>query len=345
MSRRFLMKDIALQAGVGLATVDRVLNGRSHVHEHTRRRVQQAINELERQQFQQAASGRKLVIDVLVEAPQRFSHEIRNALEAELPNLRPAVVRPRFTVQETMINDEVVAALDAMGRRGSHGVLLKARNVPAIAQAVDRLQLKGIPVVTVFTDIPLSQRIAYAGLDNRMAGATAAYLIGQWLDEPRGQVLITMSDDSFRGEQERKLSFLHALRTHYPKLEAIDASGGHGLDEQTEARVRKAVARRRQIVAVYSMGGGNIAILKALEAAGKLPQCFIAHDLDQDNRQLLRERRISAVLQDDLRLDLRTGCHHLMHYHKLLPASAIADASAVMVVTPENMPQGSASMR
>ena len=49
MARRFLMKEIALQAGVGLATVDRVLNGRPNVHERSRQRVQHAIKELERQ--------------------------------------------------------------------------------------------------------------------------------------------------------------------------------------------------------------------------------------------------------------------------------------------------------
>jgi len=36
-----------------------------------------------------------------------------------------------------------------------------------------------------------------------------------------------------------------------------------------------------------------------------LKQCrvFIAHDLDADNRRLLREGRISVVLHNDLRID------------------------------------------
>jgi LacI family transcriptional regulator len=147
-----------------------------------------------------------------------------------------------------------------------------------------------------------------------------------------------MSDDRFRGEEQRELSFRDELRTRHPNLTLIDASGGHGLDLQTEARVRHAVGTARKIAAVYSMGGGNIAILRALKAIGQTPKCFIGHDLDRDNVQLLKEGKLSAVLHHDLRQDMRTACRHIMHFHRLLPASAIGLSSSVVVVTPVNIP-------
>ena len=174
-----------------------------------------------------------------------------------------------------MTTSQVVDALEATGRRGTHGVLLKARDVPETTDAIAALRQRGIPVVTICTDIPRSARIAYTGLDNRMAGATASFLIGQWLAQSQGNVLVTMSDDSFRGEEERKDSFRDELRRRYPKLTLVDASGGHGLDAQTEERVRKAVGRKKAIAAVYSMGVGNVAILRVLHGTGKAPQCFI----------------------------------------------------------------------
>ncbi|AEK62408.1 DNA-binding protein [Collimonas fungivorans Ter331] len=242
-------------------------------------------------------------------------------------------------MQDTMTTAQVVDALEAVGRRGSHGVFLKARDIPEISEAIAGLQQRGIPVVTIFTDMPGSARIAYAGLNNRMAGATAAFLIGQWLARPQGNVLVTMSDGHFRGEEEREAGFRDELRRRYPKLMLVDASGGHGLDVETEERVRRAVGRKREVAAVYSMGGGNVAILRALHAMGKAPKCFIAHDLDRDNMRLLRDGQISAVLHHDLRQDMRNACHQIMHFHKLLPVSAIGDSSSVVVVTPVNIPQ------
>ncbi|TFE36473.1 LacI family DNA-binding transcriptional regulator [Paraburkholderia dipogonis] len=343
MAHRFLIKEIALQAGLGVATVDRVLNGRAHVREHTRKRVEQAIKELEKQELTLASTGRKLIVDVVVEAPTRFSNEVESALDAELPMLHPAMVRPRFLLRETMTTSEVVEALRTIAHRGSHGVLLKARDVPEVAEAVGELQRQGVPVVTLVTDIPLSGRIAYAGLDNRVAGATAAYLLGQWLGPQSANVLITMSDEHFRGEEEREISFRRALRTRHPKLRLIDASGGHGLDVPTEERVRSVLSDGNSVAAVYSMGGGNIAILRALESQQQVPVCFIGHDLDRDNVNLLREGKIQAVLHHDLRQDMRSACQHIMHYHKLLPASAVSPSSSVVVVTPENIPDHIAS--
>lgn len=343
MAHRFLIKEIALQAGLGVATVDRVLNGRAHVREGTRRRVEQAIRELEKQEIQLATTGRKLIIDVVAEAPSRFSTEIQEALEAELPSFHPAVLRPRFLMRETMTNAEVVETLRSIARRGSHGVLLKARDVSEISEAIGELKTMGIPVVTTFTDIPLSGRIAYAGLDNRVAGATAAYLIGQWLGGTVGTVLITVSDEGFRGEEEREASFRRALRVSYPHLSLLDASGGHGLNLQTEERMRKVVTRRSRIAAVYSMGGGNAAVLKVLEAAKQNPVCFIGHDLDRDNVGLLLRGKVQAILHHELRQDMRSACQHIMHIHRLIPASAIAPSSSVVVVTPENIPEHIAS--
>jgi LacI family transcriptional regulator len=343
LAHRFLIKEIALQAGLGVATVDRVLNGRANVREHTRKRVEQALKELEKQELNLANTGRKLIVDVVVEAPSRFSDEIKYALEGELALLRPAVVRPRFLLQETMTTSDVVEALRSIARRGSHGVFLKARDVAEIAEEVAELQRLGIPVVTVVTDIPLSGRIAYTGLDNRVAGSTAAYLLGLLLGPQPANVLITMSDEHFRGEEEREISFRRALRKHHPRLKLVDASGGHGLDVPTEELVCRALEDGTKIAAVYSMGGGNIAILRALESQQNEPVLFIGHDLDRDNVQLLQEGKIQAILHHDLRQDMRSACHHIMHYHKLLPASSVATSSSVVVVTPENIPDYIAS--
>lgn len=60
MTHRFPIKEIARQAGLGTATVDRVLNGRAHVSPQTKLRVKAAIEESKTQETQLAARGRRL---------------------------------------------------------------------------------------------------------------------------------------------------------------------------------------------------------------------------------------------------------------------------------------------
>lgn len=109
------------------------------------------------------------MIDIVMQAPERFSSAVREALEAELPLLQPAVLRCRFHLRETGPVRELVATLDRIARRGSQGVLLKAPDVPEVTAAVARLVAAGVPVVTLATDLPATGRLAYVGIDNRAA--------------------------------------------------------------------------------------------------------------------------------------------------------------------------------
>ena len=125
MTHRFPIKEIALQAGLSTATIDRVINNRAHVSPQTRARVVSAVAELEHQESQMSARGRRMFFDFVIEAPTRFSREVKNAAEQVLGQITGAVCRPRFLTQEVMKEDEVVAALDRIAKRGSQGVCLR----------------------------------------------------------------------------------------------------------------------------------------------------------------------------------------------------------------------------
>jgi LacI family transcriptional regulator len=265
---------------------------------------------------------------------------VREALEAELPSLHPAVVRSRFHFRETCPPAELIGTLDKIAKRGSQGVILKAPDVPEISAAVGRLVGAGIPVVTLVTDLPHSARLAYVGIDNRAAGATAAYLLGQWLGSRSGNVLTTISRGSFRGEEEREMGFRSTMRLAHPQRSLVEVTDSDGLDATQHDLVIQALKRDDDIIAVYSMGGGNLATLDAFDALGRECAVFIAHDLDHDNTRLLRERRLSAVLHHDLRQDVRRACQIIMRAHKALPDDGPALPSAIQVVTPYNMPLG-----
>ena len=344
MAHPFPLKVVALQAGLSVATVDRVVKQRGGVRPATVRRVTQALAELGRQSEQVGLAGRKFMLDLVMVAPQRFTDAVRAALEGELAALAPAVLRARLHLYETLAPHDLVALLERIRKNGSHGVVLKAPDLAPVVAAVAQLAAAGIPVVTLVTDLPGSARAAYIGMDNRAAGETAAYLIGQWLGAGDGtagrqQVLVTLSSNRFHGEEERELGFRRALRERYRHLGVVEVSEAHGIDGATGALVGQALAAHPDIVAVYSIGGGNGAIAQAFQRAGRRCRVFIGHDLDTDNVALLKAGALQAVLHHDLRHDMRRACQQILRAHGALPPLRGAPPlSGTQVVTPFNLP-------
>jgi LacI family transcriptional regulator len=347
----YRIREIAVQAGLSQATVDRVLNGRGGVRASTVAEVHQAIEDLHRQRSQLRLSGRTFVVDLVVDAPQRFSAGVRTALEAELPAVRPAVVRTRFHLTEAAPVSEIVATLDRIAarppargsHRGSQGVVLKAPDDPRVVAAVERLVGGGIPVVTFVTDLPTSLRAAYVGIDNRAAGDTAAYLVDQWLGDVPGSVLVTRGDGSFRGEDEREMGFRSTMRRRCPARRQVDLVNADGRDDDLRRLVRDALAAQPDVVAVYSMYafGGNRATVEAFADAGRAYRVFVAHDLHEHNLALLHDGHLSAVLHHDLRQDMLHACQLIMQAHGALPGRPRSWHSAIQVVTPYNLPPSS----
>lgn len=338
MAHAFLVKDIAFQAGLSIATVDRVLNGRDGVRKQTELRVHAAIRELEKQQAGVEIQGRKFGIDVIMEAPDRFTDAVRAAFESENATFLPTVFRCRFHFSETMRPQDIVQLLDRIRLRGTDGIVLKAPDMPDISAAVARLEQTGIPVVTLVTDLPNAPRTAYAGADNRAAGETAAYMIGERFAGQKATVLVTLSSSRFRGEEEREIGFRRTLRERYPSIGLVEISEGLGRDAATGALAAAALAANPAINAVYSIGGGNRAVLAAFAAAGLRCAVFVAHDLDAANLDLLTSHQIHYVLHHDLKTDVRTAFRAIMGRRNALSAAVRPSLSAVEVITPYNIP-------
>jgi LacI family transcriptional regulator len=184
------------------------------------------------------------------------------------------------------------------------GLILVAREHPAINGAVRSVIRRGVPVVCLTSDLPSSTRTAYVGSDQYASGAKAGWLCGRMLPSDKaGQVLFVYSVP-FRCQLDREQGFRQVLRTEFPAL-AIDErdSSNESVDVVYEA-VRRYIAKVGPPTAIYNVSGANIGIGRALEDEGLgAKTIFIGHELNENSRSLPERGTMDLAIGHDF--DLR----------------------------------------
>lgn len=293
------IQQIAELAGVGSASVDRVLNNRPGVKEKTRQRVMSAYEKLT------AEDGSDAVLNILLfcESGETFNGAMAQAVMA-VNRATPGVhVTPHFVSTSELNPAQFARQMETEGAQ-SAGVIIVAREHPAINRAVRKLTGQGVPTVCLTTDLPSSRRAAYVGNDQYAAGSVAALLIGQILPQKPCNILLIMSEP-FRAQQEREMGFRRVLRAEFPHLR---------IDERVIADDRPETVRKQLLAhfaagdvpdAVYNMAGANRGVAMALsEAAPSNRTIFVGHELTPHSRALLESGVMNYVISHDFTAEL-----------------------------------------
>ena len=153
-------------------------------------------------------------------------------------------------------------------------------------------------------------------------------------------MLVTLSSSTFRGEEEREIGFRATLRELAPDRAIHEVTDTDGLDAPCSRPCASALAAAPASTRSTPSAAATRHPRRLPSRSDVRPTVFVAHDLDGDNRALLRTRQISAVLHHDLRADMRRACRLLMQAQGALPGSPVSVPSQIQVVTPYNEPPG-----
>ncbi len=297
--------DIAKEAGVSLATVDRVLNARPGVRAATVERVRAAIERLGYVRDLSAANLARRrqyrFAFVLPEGPGQFVETLR----AALLEATAAQVADRLSVriEQAPAHDPHATArkLDALDLRRLDGVAIMSPETPQVRDAVARLRAAGVAVVALASDLPNSGRDHFVGIDSRAAGRTAGVLMGRFLRRDAGKVLVTASSMLARDSIERRLGFDRVLADRFPGVEALPSVESHDDPDRMAAILATTLRTHPDLAGIYSIGSASGAMLSALRAVGRPPGLVvIAHELTPLTRAALEADEIDAVITQNV---------------------------------------------
>ena len=213
MSANITIAEIARNAGVGTATVDRVLNGRTGVNSETERKVLQAIDNL----------GAPIVTRGRPRSKEnwKFAYVLPDLQSPYLNQLERHIAQTAGDFRHQHIT-EITHRLDAsdpaefglaLGRiSGCDAMVLVAPDVPAVKLAINDHVRAGVHVVTLFSDVAGSMRQAHVGADSRAEGRTAGLLLGRMARPgPRSVLLLLSTATRMSNEIERRIGFAQVV--------------------------------------------------------------------------------------------------------------------------------------
>ena len=337
------LRDIARQAGVSLATVDRVLHNRPGVRPDTVRRVKEAI---ERNSFQphvaaaELARGRaRRFAFVMPSGPNPFMQQIHSYLGQMSGWLSARRLAVEMVATDVFDPSVLAASLETLAGGDCDGVAVVALDHPSVRAAIDDLVDGGAKVVTLVSDVPSSRRHHYVGIDNIAAGRTAGALVGRLVGPRSGKVAIVAGSQGLRDHAERIFGFNQVMASEFPGLDMLPVLEGRDEDERSEQVLSRLLGKHPDIVGLYNVGAGTHGVARALIDSGRERQVvFIGHDVTVLTRKLLLQGVMDAAISQNPGHEARAAVRVLLALARGEPILIEQEKIRIDIVMRDNLP-------
>jgi len=339
---RATIEDVAQAAGVSVATVDRVLNGRAAVRPKTAEKVERAIRRLNYQPDRLAARLARAreyrFCFILPEGTNAFMTALGDAVREEASRMAQEKVAIDLRHTDVFAPQRLAAALDEIGT-AYDGVAVVALDHPRVREAINALTERGVSVVTLVSDVPNSKRTHFVGIDNSAAGRTAATLMGRYLCGRKGKVGLIAGSLALRDHVERQFGFEQVIVQEYPNLTLLPVREGRDDRDKVRAVAEQLLDDHHDMIGLYNVGAGSGGIAEALAKAGRARGVVcITHELTEDTRRALIDGTIDVIINQDAGHEVRSAIRVLMSRADKAPIVEQMERIRIDIYVRDNIP-------
>jgi LacI family transcriptional regulator len=299
LKKSVTLEDIGRVLDLSRSTVSRAMNMSSVVKEETRRRVFEKAKALG---FRPNRAARSLVMKkerhvavVVFSEPAYFWRELRAGVQRAANELRDYRVHVNYISTDIADPEAQNRVLRDLAGHGIDGVAISPNDPQVAARAIDELIDRGIPVLTVSSDVPESRRLCYVGCDYYRAGRIAGYLLGRLLGG-RGKIAVITFSGAVLSINQRIEGFTDAISA----FADISVAGHYTLSrtgEETYDFVRRLLLTDLGINGLFVSYGVLEQAGRALRDAGMARKvALVGYDLSAQIASLIREGVVDATI-------------------------------------------------
>lgn len=294
-------KDLALAAGVSLATVDRVLNERPGVKAHTIEKVNAAIVQIGFVRNLSAANlARNKSYNLIFILPLRGDFFLKELL-LQIENAKKTFAADTVNLHIKQIEVEdphgVASFLSNLDEHHVDGIAIMIPESPQSRDALKRLFERNIKVVQLFSGKANSGYSDIVGIDNFSAGATAGALMGRFKSSTKGKIAIIADTMLSTDSIQRRLGFDKIINEEFPALSTLPSLETHSDLERTNQIVETIFKNHTDISGIYILSPEPRLSIEAISKFGNGRElATIAHERTIFTEEALRAETIDAII-------------------------------------------------
>jgi LacI family transcriptional regulator len=344
VKRRVTVRQIAEKAQLSVATVDRVINGRTTVRRGTALRVQSAAQALGYQftvpmRVRTEEDSPETIKCVFLLQRRASSFYQQLAEELEQTAQRDPLQGVQVTIEhmdDYLEPAKVAETLRSVAARVDAAAVVATESNP-VSDAIEFLAEQQIPVLALLSDLSSPKLAGYAGINNRMAGRTAAWAIARCADRP-GTLGVLIGSHNYIGQEEREIGFRSFFREKGLQFKVLEPAVCLDDPKIAYQQTLELLRTTDQLSGIYNVGGGASGVLRAIEEtkpAGKL--AYVCHELTPATRTGLSAGTIDLVLAHDLPELARSSIKMLVDLKKAPPGRKQSVVVPFNIYTSENI--------
>lgn len=300
---RVTIKDVAKSAGVSIGTVSKVLNGNQPVKERNRQAIERAIEELNYNVNKVARSMAHKPIKIGIMLPSVFETYFEPMLEgirqkvASLADYKVNAIYRNYTKFDD--DKKVMECLNEFVKEEVNGIILGPYHTVGYSEEFLRLQRRGIPIVSILSEMAKGDCQICVSVDSVLSGKTAAELAKLMLT-PGGMAAAFVGNKDVLEHRGKVDSFSQRMK----ELGCL-VSGIYETQDETELAYQLTVNLIRQnprLQLIYVATGNSEGVCRGITDCGKQKEIHvIVTDVLDELRPFVENGTVVAALEQHLK--------------------------------------------
>ena len=230
MTEKIRIKDIAIRAGVSVGTVDRVLHERPNVSESARKKVEEALKEMNYQPNMYASAlayNKSYTFYALIPKHEQVAYweEIEEGIEMAVEARRDFHIEANIKYYKRFDENSFAQVSQECLKANPDGLVIVPSDLDVTRAFTDQLHEKGIPFVMLDSYMPDLKPLAFYGQDSFSSGYFAARMLMLIANREKEIILMKLTKNGrvvSKQQDNREVGFRHYMHDHFPDTQIIN---------------------------------------------------------------------------------------------------------------------------